>query len=58
MKILAWVRSLIVTLFFPFTVIVLGPVAMLAHALLNDRSIDDAIVSLWGRLCCRTPPGK
>jgi 1-acyl-sn-glycerol-3-phosphate acyltransferase len=53
MKFLALIRSILVTLFFPFTVIILGPLAMLCHYIFFDRKLDDYFVSLWGRICCR-----
>lgn len=46
-------RSVLVTLFFPITVIVLGPIAMLGHHLFHNRNFDDYWVALWGRICCR-----
>lgn len=53
LKILAFIRSVVVTLLFPFTVLFLGPVAMACHAIFNNRRLDDYFVSLWGRICCR-----
>lgn len=53
MKIIIFLRSLIATLIFPFTVLILGPIAMLLHAIFNDKKIDDWIVGFWGRLSCR-----
>jgi 1-acyl-sn-glycerol-3-phosphate acyltransferase len=53
MKFLALIRSIIVTLFFPFTVAIIGPLAILCHYLFFKRQIDDFFVSLWGRICCR-----
>lgn len=52
MRLLALIKSIIVTVLFPFTVLALGPVAILMHDLFNRRKIDDAIVSFWARLCC------
>lgn len=53
MNYLALVRALIIFIIFPFTVLILGPLAMVFHLLLNNRKIDDYFISLWGRLCCR-----
>ena len=53
MKLVALFRSILVTALFPFTVLVLGPIAIAGHALFKSRKQDDAIVSFWGRLCCR-----
>ncbi len=51
--VLAFCRSSIVTILFPFTVLVLGPAAMLGHYLFHNRKLDDYWVCLWGRICCR-----
>jgi len=51
--ILAWLRSVVVTILFPITILILGPAAILGHYFLNKRQLDDYLVSLWGRLCCR-----
>jgi 1-acyl-sn-glycerol-3-phosphate acyltransferase len=53
MKILILFRSIVMTLLFPFTVIVLGPIAMLGHYLFQNRQFDDFILQLWGKTCCR-----
>lgn len=53
MKLLILVRSLLVTLLFPFTVIILGPVLILGHFLLGHRDFDDRVIMLWGKICCR-----
>lgn len=53
MRLIAIIRSIIVTLLFPFTILILGPIAMLGHYIFNNRKFDDYFVSLWGRLCCR-----
>lgn len=53
MKSLALIRSIFVTFLFPFTVLILGPIAMLGHYLFHRRKLDDYILSLWGRICCR-----
>lgn len=49
---LALVRSALATFIFPFTVIILGPVAMLGHYLFQNRKIDNFFIMLWGRICC------
>lgn len=53
MKLLAQIRSLIITFFFPFTVLILGPTAILLHFIFHKRKIDDFMVMLWGKVCCR-----
>lgn len=52
MKYFILLRSVVVTLFFPLTVLFLGPVAMLGHYIFKNRKLDDYFVSFWGRLCC------
>ena len=53
MKILILVRSIVMTLLFPFTVIILGPIAIVGHYLFHNRNYDDFILQLWGKVCCR-----
>jgi 1-acyl-sn-glycerol-3-phosphate acyltransferase len=53
MKILIWARSVLSTIFFPITVIILGPLAIILNLLFDNKKIDDSIISFWGRLCCR-----
>lgn len=53
MKILIFIRSLLATLIFPFTVLILGPVAIAGHYLLHSRKLENLVLSTWGRLCCR-----
>ena len=53
MKLLIILRSLIVTLIFPFTVIILGPIAIVGHFLFRSRKFDDFMLQLWGKVCCR-----
>lgn len=50
---LAFIRSIIITVLFPLTVLILGPTAMLGHYLFHNRKVDDYWVSLWGQICCR-----
>ncbi len=52
MKIFSLMRSVIVTLFFPFTVLILGPIAIVMHVLFHSRKIDDALIMAWGQMCC------
>jgi 1-acyl-sn-glycerol-3-phosphate acyltransferase len=54
MKILIFLRSLAATILLPFTVLVLGPLAILGHYLFESRKLDDYIVGLWARITCRT----
>lgn len=53
MKFLTLLRSIVITLLFPFTVIAIGPFAILGHYAFHNRRLDDAIISFWARLCCR-----
>lgn len=53
MKILTLIRSFIMTLLFPFTVIILGPIALFMHYTFHSRRFDDFILQLWGKVCCR-----
>lgn len=53
MKILTLIRSFIMTLLFPFTVIILGPIAIFMHYVFNNRKFDDWILEFWGKVCCR-----
>lgn len=53
MKALIFVRSLLATLIFPFTVLILGPVGITGHYLLHNRKFDNWVLRTWGRLCCR-----
>lgn len=52
MKYLTLTRSIVFTILFPFTVLFLGPVAILMHYIFHNKRIDDEIVSFWARLCC------
>ncbi len=45
-------KALVITLLFPFTVIILGPTAILLHFIFHDRKIDDRMIVIWGRVCC------
>ncbi len=53
MKILILLRSLIATIIFPFTVLILGPIAIVGHLLTKSKAFDDFIMLLWGKICCR-----
>ena len=53
MKLLILVRSFIMTLLFPFTVIILGPIAIAGHYAFHNRNFDNFILQLWGTICCR-----
>lgn len=52
MKLIILIRSLVVTCLFPFTVLILGPTAIVLHFLFKNRDIDDWMVMLWGKVCC------
>ena len=52
MRILILVRAFLATLIFPFTVIFLGPIAIVGHLLTGSRRFDDFIMITWGRTCC------
>lgn len=53
MKLLAFLRSIVVTCIFPITVLVLGPTAIVLHFLFHNKNLDDFMVMLWGKICCR-----
>lgn len=50
---IALMRSLFVTLVFPFTILILGPIAIFGHYIFHRRKLDDYLIALWGRICCR-----
>ncbi len=52
MKILAYLRSILVIIIFPFTIAVMAPATMICHLLLNDKKKDDQFIIAWARLCC------
>lgn len=49
---LAFIRSLLVVLLFPLTILILGPLSLILHYLLHNRSLDNFFITLWGQLCC------
>lgn len=53
MKLLIFIRSVIVTIIFPVTVIILGPTLIVVNFLFRNKNFDDRIVMLWGKICCR-----
>lgn len=53
MKILILIRSVIITIIFPFTVIILGPTLIFGSLLFKNKNFDDVVVMLWGKICCR-----
>jgi 1-acyl-sn-glycerol-3-phosphate acyltransferase len=53
MKVLITLRSLLATLIFPFTVLILGPIGIVGHSVFHNRKFDNWILSTWGRICCR-----
>lgn len=52
MKLIIFLRSILATLLFPFTVLTLGPLGIVGHYLFQSRRFDNWIVSSWGRICC------
>lgn len=52
-SLLTFIRSVLVTLFFPFIIIIFGSLSLFLHYLFQNRKIDNYFISLWGRLCCR-----
>lgn len=52
MRLIALIRSVIITLLFPLTVVVIGPIAIVMHLLFDSKKIDDTLIMAWGRLCC------
>jgi 1-acyl-sn-glycerol-3-phosphate acyltransferase len=53
MKLVFFIRSLVAALLFPFTIILLGPIAIGGHYLFSSRKFDDYLMRLWGKICCR-----
>jgi 1-acyl-sn-glycerol-3-phosphate acyltransferase len=52
MKIIVFLRAVLATVIFPFTVIIIGPIAIATHLLTRSRDFDDFFMILWGRVCC------
>lgn len=52
MKLLIFLRAVVATIIFPFTVIIMGPVAIAVNLLTKSRTFDDLIMIAWGRICC------
>lgn len=52
MKLVILIRSMLATILFPFTVLILGPIAIVGHLLTGSRQFDDFIMLLWGKTCC------
>jgi len=53
MIVLVFLRSVLVTCLFPFTVVLLGPILIVGHFLFRNKDFDDAVIMLWGKICCR-----
>lgn len=47
------IRSFIMTLFFPLTVIILAPLSILSNLLFHNRKIDDFFPWFWSKLVCK-----
>lgn len=52
MKIIWYIRSVIMTLFIPVLVLVLGPAAIISKFIFNNRRTDNFFLRLWGFLNC------
>jgi 1-acyl-sn-glycerol-3-phosphate acyltransferase len=52
MKILTFIRSVISTILFPFTVLILGPIAIIGNFLTGSKRLDYIITVAWGRVVC------
>lgn len=52
MKLIVFLRSILATFVFPFTVIFMGPVAIIVNVVTKSRTFDDLIMIAWGRVCC------
>lgn len=53
MSVFSYLRSLVATFLFPFTVLILGPTAIALHFIFHNKDIDDRMVMIWGKICCR-----
>jgi 1-acyl-sn-glycerol-3-phosphate acyltransferase len=53
MIVLVFLRSVLVTCLFPFTVVLLGPILIVGHFLFRNKDFDDGVIMLWGKICCR-----
>lgn len=53
MTLLIILRSILVTCLFPFTILILGPLLTIGNFLFKNRDLDDAVMMLWGKICCR-----
>src|SRR4051812_47008812 len=53
MKLLSLIRSLIVVVLFPVTILLYGPLVVLGHFIFRSRKVDNTLVSGWAKLCCR-----
>lgn len=52
MKIIWYIRSIIMTFFIPVLVLVLGPSAIITKLIFNNRDTDTFFLNIWGRLNC------
>lgn len=53
MIVISFIRSLLMTILFPLTVIVLAPLSVLFHLIFHNRKIDDFMPWLWSTIICR-----
>ena len=53
MKFLILLRAFFATLICPLGVLILGPIGIAGHYLLQNRRFDNWVLRTWGRLCCR-----
>ncbi|MCC2679315.1 MAG: putative lysophosphatidic acid acyltransferase [Pseudobdellovibrio sp.] len=52
MKALIILRSLVATIVFPFTVLILGSVVIVSNLIFGNTRLDDKIVMLWAKITC------
>ena len=53
MIVFSFLRSLIMTLLFPLTVLILGPAAIVCHFIFANHKIDSFFIRFWGQLVCK-----
>ena len=53
MKFIWYIRSIIMSVFIPIFVLILGPLTIISHLLFNSRKLDDFYLMLWGKLNCK-----
>lgn len=52
MKLIARIRSIIVLILFPLSVLILGATVIIGHYLFDSRKFENSVLTFWGRLTC------